>query len=105
MTYLEHETSWLNIEQDIRQLNEEPWLPLTEIWDLSNCLYYQKTDHIVIMGIHVNNFLSIVSIKEANDQFKEQLKERWVTLDSSIPRHIIGMVVEWNYAHKQVFLS
>lgn len=70
------------------------------------CLYYRKTDRgIVITGVHVDDFLSIASTKEANDQFKEQLKARWVISDLGTPRHIIGMAVEWDRAHKQVFLS
>lgn len=62
------------------------------------CLYYRQTDQeTVITSVHMDDFHSIVSIKEANSHFKEQLKQTWVTSDLGTPKHIVGMAVEWDY--------
>lgn len=70
------------------------------------CLYYRQTNHgIVITGIHVDDFLSIASTKDANDHFKDQLKRTWVISDLGTPKHIVGMAVNWDRDQKQVHLS
>jgi hypothetical protein len=42
------------------------------------CIYYRRTEKgIVIVAIHVDDFLSIASSCEANEEFKQQLKARF----------------------------
>jgi hypothetical protein len=49
-------------------------------WDFKRipckwCIYYHKTETgIVFVGVHVDNFVSIGSTREANDAFKANLK-------------------------------
>lgn len=70
------------------------------------CVYYRKTDKdTVIAAIHVDDFLLIASSKAANNAFKDQLRQNWTISDLGMPKHIVGIGVEWDRPHKQVYLS
>lgn len=70
------------------------------------CIYYRKTAlGTVIAAVHVDDFLSIASSKEENDQFKAQMHETWTISDLGVPRYILGMLVEWDREQRIVVLS
>lgn len=70
------------------------------------CIYYQKSDQgTVITGVHVDDFLAIVSSKSTNNSFKEELQKIWSILDMGTPLHIVGIAVKWDCPHRHVFLS
>lgn len=51
-----------------------------------SCIYYRKqVTGTVIVAVHVDDFLSIVSSKDENEQFKAQLKEAWTISDLGTP--------------------
>lgn len=70
------------------------------------CLYFCKTDKgVVIAGIHVDDFLAIVSTKAANDHFKDELRDIWTISDLGTLHHIVGIAVKWDRPNRKVFLS
>ena len=51
-----------------------------------SCVYYRKSAHgTIIAAVHVDNFLSIASSKQANKYFKSQLQEVWTISDLGTP--------------------
>ena len=58
------------------------------------CMYYCNTDTGTIIAIvHVNDFLSVASSKEENEQFKSQLQERW-EISEGDASFMLGMRIE-----------
>lgn len=71
-----------------------------------SCVYYRKSDHgTVITAVHVDDFLSIASSKEANTHFKSQLQETWTISDLGLPRQIVGIAINWDTESRAVYLS
>lgn len=90
-----------------RTLNEN----MVEKWGFTrlpceSCIYYRKSTHgTVIAAVHVDDFLSVASSKQANEHFKSQLREAWTISDLGTPRQIVGIAIEWDRPNKAVYLS
>lgn len=71
-----------------------------------SCIYYhQKPTGMVILAVHVNNFLAITSSKDENERFKAQMRETWTISDLGMPCHLVGVSVEWDKENHTVALS
>jgi hypothetical protein len=69
------------------------------------CIYYRRTEKgIVIVAIHVDDFLSIASSREANEEFKQQLKARFEISEGDVDL-CLGLRIERDRAARTVFLS
>jgi hypothetical protein len=69
------------------------------------CIYYRKTETgIVLVAIHVDDFLSVASSHEANDEFKGQLKSRFSISEGEVDL-CLGICIEHNREAHTVSLS
>jgi hypothetical protein len=71
-----------------------------------SCVYYRKTDTgTVVCAVHVDDFLSIASIKDENEKFKNQMREAWTISDLGNVRFVVGIAVNWDRPNRTVMLS
>jgi hypothetical protein len=71
-----------------------------------SCFYYRITDTgTVIAAVHVDNFLSIASSKDENDQFKDQMRKVWMISDLGTPRFVVGIRIKWDQQNSSIKLS
>ena len=69
------------------------------------CVYYRNTDTGTIIAIvHVNDFLSIASSKEENEQFKSQLQEHW-EISEGDASFMLGMQIKRNCLNHTISIS
>jgi hypothetical protein len=69
------------------------------------CIYYRKTDiGIVIVAVHVDNFLSVASSRAANEQFKDQLKSCFDISEGKVDL-CLGIRIERDCESRTVSLS
>jgi hypothetical protein len=79
-------------------------------WDFKRlpcewCIYYRRTGTgIVLVAIHVDDFLSVASSREANDVFKNQLKSRFTISESDVDL-CLGIRIERDREARTVCLS
>jgi len=59
-----------------------------------SCIYYRSSDSgTIVSAVHVDDFLSIASNKEENEQFKNQMHNVWTISDLGAVCFIIGIAV------------
>jgi hypothetical protein len=69
------------------------------------CIYYRKTDKgIVIVAIHVDDFLSVASSRKANKEFKQQLKTQFKISEGDVDL-CLGIRIEHDRPARTVSLS
>ena len=74
--------------------------------DCKACIYYRTTEvGVVIVGVHVDDFLTIASTRAANEEFKKEMAKAWTIADLGTPKYILGTAVNWNRDAHQVHLS
>ncbi|TFY64059.1 hypothetical protein EVG20_g6068 [Dentipellis fragilis] len=70
------------------------------------CIYYRKTrTGITIVVVHVDDMLSIASNQEENEQFYQQLKQKWVISDLGEVKFTLGIAVQRNCTERTMALS
>ena len=71
-----------------------------------SCIYFRKnTTGTVICAVHVDDFLSISSTKEENENFKNQMRQVWTISDLGNVRFVVGIAVHWDRPNRTVTLS
>jgi len=71
-----------------------------------SCIYYRSSDSgTIVLAVHVDDFLSIVSNKEENEQFKNQMCNVWTISDLGAVHFVIGIAVTWDQPNQMVMLS
>ena len=71
-----------------------------------SCVYYKKSAYsTVIAVVHMDNFLSIASSRQANEHFKLQLQETWTILDLGTPCQIVWIAIKCDRPNQTVYLS
>jgi hypothetical protein len=69
------------------------------------CIYYRRTEAgIVVVAIHVDDFLSVASSRAANDKFKEELKSRFDISEDDVDL-CLGIRIERDRSARTVSLS
>ena len=59
-----------------------------------SCIYYRKSDTgIVISAVHINDFLSIASNKNENENFKNQMHKAWTISDLGNMHFVVGIAI------------
>ena len=70
-----------------------------------SCIYYRKSNiGIIISAVHVDNFLSITSNKNENENFKNQMHKAWTISDLGNMCFIVGIAVTWDRLNCTVML-
>jgi len=71
-----------------------------------SCIYYRKTDTgTVVCAVHINDFISIVSNKDENERFKNQMHKAWTISDLGNVCFIVGIAVNWDRPNQTIMLS
>ena len=71
-----------------------------------SCVYYCKTKHgIIIVSVHVDNFLSISDKKEENDRFLDNMEKVWKIPCLGTPKHLVSFGITWDHPNKIIKLS
>lgn len=70
------------------------------------CIYYHLLPSGTnIAAIHVDNFLSIASLKEENELFKKDMQKKWIISDLGDVSFCIGITIQQDHTHKTISLS
>jgi hypothetical protein len=60
-----------------------------------HCIYYRRmTIGILLVAIHIDNFLTVGSSKGVIAHFKDQLRTKWTTSDLGEARFCLGITLE-----------
>ena len=71
-----------------------------------SCIYYcQNEQGIVIVVIHIDDFLSIANSEEDNMHFEAQMKTKWITSSLGEPIFFIRIAIKCNWTNRTVSLS
>ena len=70
-----------------------------------SCIYYRSSNSgTIVLAIHVDGFLSIVSNKEENKQFKSQMCNVTIS-DLGAVHFVVGITITWDRPNCTVMLS
>jgi hypothetical protein len=71
-----------------------------------HCIYYQQmTIGILLIAIHIDDFLTVGSSKGVIAHFKDQLHAKWTVSDLEEAQFCLGIALEWDQATCIVSLS
>jgi len=71
-----------------------------------SCIYYRKRNTgIIILAVHVDDFLSITTSKAENESFKLQMKSLWTISDLGEAKYCVGIAISRNLTNRTVSLS
>ena len=71
-----------------------------------NCVYYHKRPTgTTIAVVHVDDFLSVSSLKEENKAFKEQMKDKWTISELGEAWFCVGIAISRNCRNHTIHLS
>ena len=69
------------------------------------CVYVRFSEgNVVLVAVHVDDYLSVVNSKEANNEFKAQLELEW-TISEGEADFCLGIEIEWDRENKSIFIS
>jgi hypothetical protein len=70
------------------------------------CVYRRKSAHgTTIFAIHVNDIITISSLPDENNHFKQQLREHWELSDLGAIKYALGIAIHWNLSNHTISLS
>lgn len=71
-----------------------------------HCIYYCNTpDGILLVAVHVNDFLTVGSTKSAITNFKAELRTKWSVSDLGEARFCLGITLERDWPNRTISLS
>jgi hypothetical protein len=71
-----------------------------------HCIYFRRTDlGILLVAVHVDDFLTVGSTKGAISHFKNQLRTKWSVSDLGNARFCLGIALERDRTHRTISLS
>jgi hypothetical protein len=71
-----------------------------------HCIYFCRTDTgILLIAIHVDDFLTVGNTKAAVSQFKDQLRTKWSISNLSKAHFCLGIALECNQPNQTISLS
>jgi len=71
-----------------------------------HCVYYrQSTLGILLVTVHVDDFLTVGSTKVAISQFKDQLRTKWTVSDLGEAHFCLGIALDCNRMNRTISLS
>ena len=71
-----------------------------------SCIYYRRRDSgIVIVAVHVDDFLSAAHLPQENTAFRAQMKTIWNILDLGKARFCVGITISHDRLARTVSLS
>lgn len=71
-----------------------------------HCIYYHKTElGILLVTMHVDDFLTVGSNKDVISDFKSQLQTKWTVSDLGEARFCLGIALEHNQLNQTISLS
>ena len=71
-----------------------------------SCIYYcRRNQGIVIVAVHVDDFLSVTHLPQENMAFRAQIKTIWNISDLSEAMFCVGITISCNRLTRTVLLS
>ena len=59
----------------------------------------------MVCAVHVDDFLSIASNKDENENFKNQMRKTWTISNLGNIHFVVGIAVNWDRPNRTVTLS
>jgi hypothetical protein len=71
-----------------------------------HCIYYRRTDAgILLVAVHVDDFLTVGSTKGAINVFKDELRTKWTISDLGEARFCLGIALDRDHSTRTIRLS